>query len=42
MCVVGSFRTQSDLFGLLVGHVCYCDFKGAICVAACSRLQCVL
>jgi len=42
MCVVGSFRWQSELLGHVGGNVCCWVFEVAMCVVVCFRWQCVL
>jgi len=41
MCVVGSFRWQCVLLGLLGGNVCCWVYEVAMCVTS-FRWQCVL
>jgi len=42
MCVVGSFRWESELLGLLGGNVYCWIFYVAICIVGSFRWQCVL
>jgi len=42
MCVVGSFRWQNELVGLLGGNMYCWVFTVAMCVVQSFRWQCVL